>query len=133
MESRVGTIRIEALRVEAILGLLDHERRRRQAIVVGIEVDCDTAACARTDDLALALDYRELAGLATDLARAGRFRLLETYVERLADAILATGRVTRVEVRATKPGAIDGAAGATVAVGRQAATPPSARAGAPDR
>ncbi len=102
----MGTIRIDNLAIEAIIGTLPSEREAPQRIFASIEVDTDTRTPAETDDLGLALDYRELADCVTELALTEEFLLIETLVERAASRLRDTFPVTRALVAVRKPAAI---------------------------
>lgn len=65
-------------------------------------------AAARTDDLADALDYSAVAQTIADVVQAGRFRLIETAAERVAERLLADHRVAWLRLEVRKPITSDG-------------------------
>jgi dihydroneopterin aldolase len=58
---------------------------------------------AATDDLADALDYSAVAGVIATVVRDGRFRLIETAAERVADRLLAGFALSWLRVELRKP------------------------------
>jgi dihydroneopterin aldolase len=60
-------------------------------------------AAARTDDLADALDYSAVAETIADVVRAGRFQLIETAAERVAERLLADHPVSWLRIEVCKP------------------------------
>lgn len=107
---RLGlTVRVRELRVEASIGVYDHERGRLQPLVVDVELDLGAAPVDRLSDT---LDYDGVARIVRDLAAGPHIALVETFAERAALACLEDHRVLAVKVRVDKPGAIPGAAAA---------------------
>ncbi|MET4682407.1 dihydroneopterin aldolase [Brevundimonas faecalis] len=107
---RLGlTVRVRELRVEASIGVYDHEHGRLQPLVVDVELDLGAAPIDRLSDT---LDYDGVARIVRDLAAGPHIALIETFAERAALACLEDHRVLAVKVRVDKPGAIPGAAAA---------------------
>ena len=79
-------VEIRDLRVRAFVGINDWEKEERQDILVSIRLYCDTRKAARSDDIADAVNYRDVAKRVLELAEGKRFNL----VERLADEIAGT-------------------------------------------
>ena len=109
---------VDGLELEVSLGVLEHERRHRQPLVLDIELTLDGTAPVE-GKLASVYDYRAPVEFARRLAAAGHVDLVEVFVDRLAALCLEDARVRRVRIRAVKPRAIPGAAGAGVAVSRR--------------
>lgn len=105
------TIGIRELEVHAILGLLPHERRRRQRLTVDIELDYDASTAEASDDIADALDYRKLVDLVRITLQTRQFELLEAAVAGLSDEIFRTfQQATRLQVTLRKYRPIKGLA-----------------------
>lgn len=98
--------------VRCVIGVHPHERGSTQELLVSVELDTDFSTAAATDDLADTLDYTRIAETVERCAVEGRFQLIETLAERLADLLLTT-TVDRVTVEIEKPAAL----GATRHVG----------------
>ena len=102
---------VQGLRLDAEIGLYDHERGRTQPLSVDVELQL---VAALTHDIHGAVNYETLAAHARALAGAGHIDLVETFAERLAAACLEHPRALSVRVRVRKPQAIAGADAAGV-------------------
>ena len=109
---------VEGLELEASIGVLDDERKRRQPLVVDIRLALAPDALP-DGTLDSTIDYRMPAARARSLAAAGHVDLVETFVERLAAACLEDVRVASVTVRARKPRSVPDAAAAGVEITRR--------------
>ena len=111
------TVFVRGLRVEAGIGVHDHELGRLQTLVIDVTLELAPAPVERLADT---INYETVAAAARAIAAAGHVGLVETFADRLASACLQDGRVRRCTVRIEKPGALDGAAaaGCEVVLGR---------------
>ncbi|HEY8005055.1 MAG TPA: dihydroneopterin aldolase [Phenylobacterium sp.] len=91
---------VAGLKVQAEIGVYRHEIGRVQPLVVDVELDVPTAGA---DRLSETLNYETILNSAREIAGGGHIELVETFAERLAQACLADGRVTRARVRVEKP------------------------------
>jgi dihydroneopterin aldolase len=91
---------VAGLKVQAEIGVYRHEIGRVQPLVVDVELDVPTAGA---DRLSETLNYETILNAAREIAAGGHIELVETFAERLAQACLADGRVTRARVRVEKP------------------------------
>lgn len=115
----IGTTGLQGLRVDCIVGIYEHERQTRQAVVVDIGLDYDFAAAAASDAIGDAVDYDDVASGVAELAQRRAFRLIETMAEETAAMLLARlpqVRTVRLEIR--KPAAVPAAACSFVRVER---------------
>jgi len=103
------TVFVRGLRVEAGIGVHDHELGRLQPLVIDVTLELTPAAVERLADT---INYETVAQAAHAIVAEGHVGLVETFAERLASACLDDGRVRRCTVRIEKPGALDGAAAA---------------------
>lgn len=103
------TVFVRGLRVEAGIGVYDHEQGRLQTLIADVTLELAPAAVERLGDT---INYETVAEAARAIAAAGHVGLVETFAERLAVACLEDGRVRRCTVRIEKPGALDTAAAA---------------------
>lgn len=79
---------LRELRVEAVIGVHDWERRIRQALVFDLELATDVPKAAASDDLADALDYADITERVVRFVQAGEFKLLESLAEGVAALLL---------------------------------------------
>ena len=98
-------IRLRGIRVVGTHGVEPEEQARAQPFEVDLDVECDLRRAGRTDDLAATIDYGALATLVHDVVSGERHFLLERVAERIADLVIADGRVdaVTVEVRKLRP------------------------------
>ena len=96
-------VSIRDLSVPAVIGVHDWERAIEQTLVFSGDIVADVRRAAATDDLADALDYSAVARTITSVVREGKFRLIETAAERVAERLLADFPVTRLRLEVRKP------------------------------
>jgi len=89
----------------------DWEREITQELIVTVDMlpaTGGTGIAARHDDLADALDYSAVAQTIADVITDGRFRLIETAAERVAERLLAAYPVSWLRLELRKPIAAGG-------------------------
>ena len=118
----MDTVFIEALDVEALIGIYDWERRIRQPLRFDIEMAFDNRVPAASDDIADTLDYKAVSKRVIEYVSQSDFGLVETLAERVAAIILDEFGVSRVRLKLSKPGAVRGARAVGVTIERTAAT-----------
>ena len=96
----VTKVFVRALRVEAQIGVYDHEHGHAQPLVIDVELDVAASHCEQLGDT---VNYETIGQAARAIAEAGHIDLVETFAERLAQACFADSRVTRARVRVEKP------------------------------
>jgi 7,8-dihydroneopterin aldolase/epimerase/oxygenase len=108
---------IEALRVQASVGILDHELRARQPLLITIEIQQpDAPTVPPGDDVHHVLDYRLLRNAAKHEAEGPHVNMLETLAGRIAQRIVALPGVALARVSVTKPNIFPDSDGVTVEV-----------------
>jgi dihydroneopterin aldolase len=96
-------VSVRDLSVQAVIGVHDWEREITQTLVFTVELAADIPAAARHDELADALDYSAVARTIASVVQDGRFRLIETAAERVAERLLAGHPVTWLRLEVRKP------------------------------
>jgi 7,8-dihydroneopterin aldolase/epimerase/oxygenase len=96
-------VSIRDLTVPAVIGVRDWERDVTQTLVFNVEIAVDVRKAAASDDLADALDYSAVAETISHVVREGRFRLIETAAERVAERLLADHPVSWLRLEVRKP------------------------------
>ena len=96
-------IAVRGLTAFAHHGVYAFERRRGQTFRCDAVLEVDTAPAAATDDLALTVNYAELAQRLYATLSGEPVDLLETLAQRLADVCLADPLVDAVEIAVHKP------------------------------
>ena len=105
----MDVVYIRGLRVDTVIGVYPWERTVRQVLEFDIEMASDTAAAARSDAIADALDYHAVAERVRALAEVSSCQLVETLAETVATALMAEFAVPWLRIRLDKPGAVPGA------------------------
>ena len=96
-------VSIRDLHVPAVIGVHDWEREIEQTLIVSVEMAADVRQAAASDDLADALDYSAVAETIAAVLREGKFRLIETAAERVAERLLADFRLPWLRLELRKP------------------------------
>ena len=99
-------VSVRELRVSAVIGVHDWEREIEQTLLFSVDLvpkAADVRKPAATDDLADALDYSAVARTIAAVVRDGRFQLIETAAERVADRLLTDFPVTWLRLELRKP------------------------------
>ena len=96
-------VSVRDLSVSAVIGVHDWERETEQTLIVSVDMAADIRKAAASDNLADALDYSAVASTIAAVVREGRFRLIETAAERLAERLLADFPVTWLRLEFRKP------------------------------
>jgi len=101
-------VSIRDLSVPAVVGVHDWEREVEQTLLFSVDMAADVRRAAATDDLADALDYSAVANTIATVVRNGKFHLIETAAERVAERLLADFPVTWLRLELRKPITADG-------------------------
>lgn len=109
---------IEALKVEANIGVFEWEQRIRQQIVFDLELGADARKAAASDNIADAVDYKAVAKRIAGLAGEGRWGLVERLAEAVAACLRDEFNIPWVRVTLRKPGAVTGAAAVGIVIER---------------
>jgi dihydroneopterin aldolase len=100
---------IEDLRIDAVIGIYDWERRIRQTLSLDIEMAFDNTVPAASDDIADTLNYKAVSKRLIAYVGESSFGLVETLAERCAAIIREEFGVAWVRLKLSKPGAVRGA------------------------
>jgi 7,8-dihydroneopterin aldolase/epimerase/oxygenase len=109
---------LKDLRVRAIVGIWEWERRMPQDISIDLEMAADVAAAARLDHIDATLDYKAVSRRVVELVQTSGFQLVETLAERIASLVREEFAVPWVKVVVHKPFAIRGSADVGVCIER---------------
>jgi dihydroneopterin aldolase/D-erythro-7,8-dihydroneopterin triphosphate epimerase len=112
------SIDINTLHLRTIIGINPDERVNKQDVFVNVTLRTDCRPAAASDDIADAVNYRDLCKDIIDLVEGSRFLLLERMAEAIARLCLSDQRIEWVRVRVDKPGALRFAESVAVTVER---------------
>ena len=110
---------IRDLSVHCVIGTKPEERRRRQLLVINIELACDLEPAGTTDRLDETVNYHDLTAKIVAMANGSGFRLIEKMAREVAMICLDDCRVVAVTVTVDKPGALRAARSAAVMICRE--------------
>lgn len=113
------SIFLHDLRIKAIVGIWDWERKLRQTVSVDLEMGADIRKAAATDSIEDTLDYKRLAKRVQQFVEESEFQLVETLAENIARIVVKEFDVPWVVVKVNKPGAIRGSRDVGVIVRRE--------------
>jgi dihydroneopterin aldolase len=115
------TIFLRGIRVEALIGVYEHERHTPQPLVIDLELGLLQARCCTSDDLRDAVDYGQVLAAVRRLARVNRAVLLEAFAHNVANALLTGFELSSVAISVSKPAIFDAADSVGVTIRRRAA------------
>lgn len=102
----MAIIRINDLKVRALIGAYSWEKVNKQEIVINITIEYDASRACRSDKLKDALDYESVAAKAIKTVERSRYTLLEKLAYKLLSGIMTDQRVLEAYVRIDKPQAL---------------------------
>ena len=94
------------VKVRCVLGVHPAERGDARPVLMNLSLECDTRAAAKSDKLEDTVNYELIEADVIAVAKKGRFRLVETLAERVAEVCLKPPQVRAVRVVVDKPGAL---------------------------
>jgi dihydroneopterin aldolase len=113
----MDTVSIRDLSVAAVIGVHAWERDIEQTLIFSVEMAANVRKPAASDDLTDALDYSAVASTIAAEVREGKFHLIETAAERVAERLLADYPIAWLRLELRKPIA-DGAYTAAITIER---------------
>jgi dihydroneopterin aldolase len=106
------------LKVDAVIGIWDWERKIRQTIEIDLDMAADIRKAAESDNVEDTLNYKLVAKRVQSFIAESEFQLVETLAEHIAGIVTGEFDVPWVRVRVNKPGAIRGARDVGVVIER---------------
>ena len=108
------------IRVEAVVGIWEWERRITQTVSIDLEFATDARKAAASDSIEGTLDYKRVAKRVIDYVGNSGFQLVESLADSLAAVIVREFGVAWVKVSVAKPGAVEGSREVGVIISRTA-------------
>lgn len=100
----IRRLTISRLRVEASVGILEHELAAKQPLLVTVTVELhDRDLVPAADDVGHVLDYRVLRDAVLHETRSGHINMLETLAGRIAGRLVQRRGVGVARVQVVKP------------------------------
>jgi 7,8-dihydroneopterin aldolase/epimerase/oxygenase len=104
-------VRVEALEVDATIGVFPEEKGRTQRILVDVDIDLGLMVANGEDNLRETFDYFRLCRLIREAAVERHYQLVETLAQHIINWCMTDGRVERVRCRIIKLEAMPDARG----------------------
>jgi dihydroneopterin aldolase len=102
----MDSILIRDLRVEVLIGIHRRERHAAQTVSLDLEIGLPGRAVFSSDRVSDTIDYEQVALRIKALASSGRFRLVETFADRIARLLVDEFGAPWVKVSAAKLGVL---------------------------
>lgn len=118
-------IEISDLLLRCIVGINAEERKNKQDVLINIVMWADTRAAAVSDAIEDAVNYRTITKQVIAYVEPSQFMLVERLAAGIAEICLREPRVTQVQVRVEKPGALRFARSVGVTIVRTRADQPA--------
>jgi dihydroneopterin aldolase len=115
----MDAILIRDLRVEVLIGIHKREQHLPQTVSIDLDIGLPSDAVFRSDKVADTIDYEQVALRVRELAAAEHYRLVETFADRLARALIDEFGAPWVKVCAAKIGILGNARLVGVTIERQ--------------
>ena len=99
-------IRIKDLRLRAIIGIEEWERKNKQDLIINVELEFDGAAAARSDSIDDSVNYKSITKAIIREVEGSSHQLLERLADRILQIVMEDERVIRSVVEVDKPHAL---------------------------
>ena len=100
-------VKIERLRVDAVIGAYADERLIEQTLWLDIAFDYDAELATERDTFEHAVDYDALTSRLSDFIKVSKFVLVETAAKRCCDFLIKSFPIQSVTVVVSKPSALE--------------------------
>ncbi|MBW5802971.1 dihydroneopterin aldolase [Coxiella endosymbiont of Ornithodoros amblus] len=109
---------IRNLHVPAQVGILRHEKAKKQILTIDIIYHIDAKEAALSDEILHTIDYASVRESLMHFLNEHRFNLIETLAERCADFLLRRFKMSWIQLSITKPSIFEDADGAGIIIER---------------
>ncbi len=109
---------IRDLRMDAVIGIYEWEKRIKQQININLEMGWDNSVPAASDDIKDTLNYKASAKLVKELVASSQYELVETLAEKIAELLLKEMQIPWIKVQVGKPMAVTDSAEVGVVIER---------------
>lgn len=99
-------IHIKNLKIKAIIGINDWERKEKQDVIVNVTLELDASSAAQTDRIEDTLNYKTLTKRIISEVESSKFFLLEKLAHHILNLVLEDKKAIRGTVEVDKPQAL---------------------------
>ena len=99
-------IKIKDLRLRAIIGIHEWERKNKQDIIINVEFEFNGSHAAQSDNIDDTVNYKGICKNIIELAENSEFNLLEKLCDKVLQIVMKDHRVKKGKVEIEKPHAL---------------------------
>jgi len=99
-------IRIHNLKLRAVIGLNEWERKTMQDVTINLDIVPKSASSADTDDASATVNYKKVKDRIMDEVESSRFKLIERLAGFILDMVMEDPNVASATVKVDKPHAL---------------------------
>ena len=103
MKVRNRKILINNLIIQASVGVYEHEKQKKQKIIVNVELLLSNDTEPKHDNLESTQDYSQYRKCVIDIIQSQHFHLLETLVEKIHSTLMINSYILGAKVNISKP------------------------------
>ena len=105
-DDKPDLVLVRDLLVRGIIGLNEWERKKKQDILVNLEIRTDIREAGASDEVRGTINYRTIAKAVIKLIEESSFFLVEALATEIARLVVVEHGARSVRVRVEKPGAV---------------------------
>lgn len=106
-QPKLSIVRVENLRLRAYIGFFEWETKKLQDVVISFSFKYDTALASKTDDVAHAVDYKNITKGIIAFVDQQSFYLIENLAEQIYDHIQNSAPgLQEITIKVEKPNAL---------------------------
>ena len=114
----MDVIYVRDLRIAAVIGIYEWEKRIKQTISVDLEMGTDIRTAAASDTIEDTLNYKAVSKRIIAFVEGKQFQLIETLAEKIAALLLEEFKLPWLKLTVSKPGALSSAGDVGVIIER---------------
>ncbi len=103
---KAAIINIENLRLRTIIGFNDWERKKKQDVIINVEMKVDVAEAVQKDSIDNSVDYKIISKRIIAEVEQSNYFLLESLAYFILNIVLNERKIIHAKVRVDKPHAI---------------------------
>lgn len=100
-------MQIKNLTTKAIIGVNDWERKKKQKVIINLELEFSGDRASETDNLEDTINYRSLTDKIIDEVEKSSFLLIEKLANHVLKIVMENTLVKKAVVEISKPGALE--------------------------
>ncbi len=100
------TVLIDALELDASIGVFDWEKKIKQRLVFNLELSCDFSKASISDDISDAVNYAQVCDEIEMLVAQKHYQLLEFLAECICSHLFKSFAVSAIKLSIFKPEAV---------------------------